>query len=187
MHCKLLFFVLFHEPCPFTIVALAYHLEMICFSTASTCLPIWWTLFMWVAVTTVTTFLFHLFWCFGKWFWFLFNFLDFIASKFFVFLKLCNITVCDLWASTHLAHASTCSLVTILMSFMAVSLHMICINMSLSFKPMNKLFFNHLSASLELYSATLSLSLPIQPSEFFPLCILNLQYWRYLMVSLCCG
>ena len=59
-------------------------------------------------------------------------FLDFIV---FMCLKLCNITVCNIWASKYIAHASACSLLTILVSFMAVSLEMIYIRMALPFRP----------------------------------------------------
>ena len=47
--------------------------------------------------------------------------------------------------------------------------------------------FNFLSVSSKLHSAAAILSLPIHCSAFSLFCLLNVQYCRYLIVSLCCG
>ena len=103
-----------------------------------------------------------------------------------VSLKLSNIAVCDLWASPHLDHGVTCPLITILVSFNAVSLCRISVSMSLPFRPWINCFFNCLSTSLQLYFITAIPSLPIHSSAFSPLCLLNLQDWKNLKVLVYC-
>ena len=66
----------------------------------------------------------------------------------FFSLMLSNTVVCVLWASTHLAHASICLSVTILVSLMAMSSCIISISMLLSLRPWINCSFTCLSISL---------------------------------------
>ena len=66
---------------------------------------------------------------------FCFSLPDFIVSKYIVSFKLSQLGVCDHQASVYLAHASTCSLLATLVSYMALSSHIIYVSISFSYKP----------------------------------------------------
>ena len=118
------------------------------FSDSFCMYSICWTMSISLARTMVITFAHYLFGCFGHWSCFLFHFLWLYNVKVSSLFQLSNIAVHYLWVSTCLAHANTCLLATILMSFMAVNSHVISISMSLSFRPWMNCSFNHLSTSL---------------------------------------
>ena len=98
--------------------------------------PTYQTLLIWVVRTTVTTML--LCSCiFSTYFVldFCYTLSAFIVLKSLISLKLSKVTVCNNWALNHLAHANICSLVTVLVFVMVVSLYIISVNISLSFNP----------------------------------------------------
>ena len=105
------------------------HFKAVYFPADPTHPPIFWTLSMWVAITTVLVYVLCLCWWFEKCFTFGPTLPNFIMSKSFFSLKLSHITVCVLWALTLLVHARTCSLVTTFVSLMAVSLCIISVSM----------------------------------------------------------
>ena len=94
-----------------------------------------------------TTILLCLFFCFGSWYCFLF-YSPWSYSVKVLFLLNCLILQFVIFGtSTCLAHASTCSFVTTLVSSKAVSLYIISVSSSLSFKPWMNCFFSCLSIS----------------------------------------
>ena len=97
---------------PFVIVGTAHCLEVVCFPTDPHVFPYarhcqcGWLKSEFLQLSCVC-------WCFWQMI-LLFVPLspDFTTSKSFFLVNLSNIMVCVLWVSTHLAHASACSLVT---------------------------------------------------------------------------
>ena len=98
---------------------------------------------------------------------------SFIMSKSFVSLKLSNITVCGLWASSLLAYSSTWLFGTTWVSLMAVRAHIISINNSLSFRLWMNCSFN---SYLFLYNYILPLlfwAFPSIPLHFYYFVVLE--------------
>ena len=87
--------------------------------------------------------------------------------------------VCFIYACILLVNATTCSLVTEIVSFMAVSSLIISIIMLSSFKPLMNSSFNHLSISLHLHSTAIICNLPIHSSTVSFSNLLNLQYCNH--------